>query len=127
MGFEGDEAREPRKLDALRSSTWRKLFAKVKRDFAIDAIDIPYGWGKSIRLDTDTIEKNRLDIAKILIGIKCSYAIPPLIPVKLNGSINYLKLSIVEFDDEHCWIDNDKVKSFSEGSSECSLDGEATG
>ncbi|KAK8492800.1 hypothetical protein V6N12_044414 [Hibiscus sabdariffa] len=85
-------------------------------------LSIASRWGKLIRLDTDTGDKKRLDIARILIGIKCPHVIPPFLPIKLNGSISYLKLSLAEFEEERVWIDNGKVKSFSEGSLVCSLD-----
>ncbi|KAL4383150.1 hypothetical protein GQ457_15G021490 [Hibiscus cannabinus] len=65
-------------------------------------------WGEFVRLDVDTAERNRFDIAKILISVNCLSAIPPICSVELNGKLFHLKLSKAEFEDERCWIGNQK-------------------
>ncbi|KAL4386551.1 hypothetical protein GQ457_09G024140 [Hibiscus cannabinus] len=72
-------------------------------------------WGNVIRLDTDTIEKRRLDVARVLVGISCLSIIPPFISIELKGNIHYLRISTAEFGDERCWIDGANVNSLPEG------------
>ncbi|KAK8624970.1 hypothetical protein V6N13_089854 [Hibiscus sabdariffa] len=71
-------------------------------------------WGKVIQVDADTVNRNRVDAARILIGVKCLSNIPPFISVSLNGSGFLLKVSTSEFEDERCWIDEGKSDGRSE-------------
>ncbi|KAK8709743.1 hypothetical protein V6N13_060751 [Hibiscus sabdariffa] len=57
-------------------------------------------WGRVIRYDNDTAEKNRLDVGRILIGVNCLSIIPLFTPVELNGSHFIMKVSTVECEDE---------------------------
>ncbi|KAK8515894.1 hypothetical protein V6N12_016200 [Hibiscus sabdariffa] len=68
-------------------------------------------WGEFVHLDVDKAERNRFDVAKILISISCLSVIPPSCSIELNGSLFNLKLSKAEFEDERCWIDNEKSDS----------------
>ncbi|KAK8579183.1 hypothetical protein V6N13_142400 [Hibiscus sabdariffa] len=79
-------------------------------------------WGDVIRLDQDTVERNRFDVARILIGVKCLSTIPPFLPIVLNGEKFCLKVSIAAFEDERCWIDNKKMNGFAESSPESLCD-----
>ncbi|KAK8488449.1 hypothetical protein V6N12_008160 [Hibiscus sabdariffa] len=76
-------------------------------------------WDSVICLDTNTAEKNRLDVARILIGINCPLIIPHFVPVDIDGFCSFLKMSTTEFEDECFWVDNDTVESCSKGSSDC--------
>ncbi|KAK8990187.1 hypothetical protein V6N11_008702 [Hibiscus sabdariffa] len=75
-------------------------------------------WGNVIRLDTDTSEKNRLDVAKILIGVKCPSAVPPLLKVTLNGEVSSVKVRTSEYEEERVWLDNEEPNSWHECPSE---------
>ncbi|KAK8637240.1 hypothetical protein V6N13_064664 [Hibiscus sabdariffa] len=67
-------------------------------------VTIASQWGNVIRLDTDTAERNRLDIAKILLGVKGLSSIPPFLSIEVNGVSHFLRVSITEFEDDTCWI-----------------------
>ncbi|KAL4383689.1 hypothetical protein GQ457_15G024420 [Hibiscus cannabinus] len=65
-------------------------------------------WGDFIRLDTETSERSRLDVAKILVGVKCLSSILPFLCFESNGIKFNLRTSISKYDDESCWIDEEK-------------------
>ncbi|KAK8670921.1 hypothetical protein V6N13_037533 [Hibiscus sabdariffa] len=71
--------------------------------------DIRSRWGELIRLDPDTANKKRFDVARLLIGVKCLSAIPPFFSIVLNGNTFILKVSTTSFEDERCWIDNGEL------------------
>ncbi|KAL4309565.1 hypothetical protein GQ457_01G031530 [Hibiscus cannabinus] len=79
-------------------------------------------WGKVIRLDPETLAKSRLDKARILLGINCLSIIPPFLPIEFEGPFLILKLSYSEFEDDRCWINDEKVNSVPEGKMEFSFD-----
>ncbi|KAL4342161.1 hypothetical protein GQ457_08G032390 [Hibiscus cannabinus] len=66
-------------------------------------------WGNFIRLDNDTANRSRLDVARILVGVKCLSVIPPVCSIEHKGIIAFLRISTAEFDDDRCWIDGEKV------------------
>ncbi|KAK8578804.1 hypothetical protein V6N12_069148 [Hibiscus sabdariffa] len=75
-------------------------------------------WGKVIRIDLETVNKKRFDIARVLVGVQCLSVILPLVlSVAIEGRVYQLKISTVAFEDERCWIDNMKLN----WRSECSL------
>ncbi|KAL4319692.1 hypothetical protein GQ457_18G003410 [Hibiscus cannabinus] len=74
-------------------------------------VSIGSQWGEVIRLDPDTAERNRLDIAKILIGVNCLSAIPPLALIEVNGVVHKLRIAKAEYDDDRCWIDSKQLNS----------------
>ncbi|KAK8683603.1 hypothetical protein V6N13_039657 [Hibiscus sabdariffa] len=74
-------------------------------------VSIGSQWGEVIRLDPDTAERNRLDTAKILIGVKCLSVIPPFASIEVNGVFHKLKIAIAEYDDDRCWIDSKQLNS----------------
>ncbi|KAK8517252.1 hypothetical protein V6N12_032448 [Hibiscus sabdariffa] len=68
-------------------------------------------WGRIIQIDSDSVERKRLDKARLLLGVKCLSRIPPQIAVMLNGELYFLKVSCAAFEDEHRWIDGSRPTS----------------
>ncbi|KAK8652909.1 hypothetical protein V6N13_126932 [Hibiscus sabdariffa] len=68
-------------------------------------------WGRVIQIDSDSVERKRLDKARLLLGVKCLSRIPPQIAVMLNGELYFLKVSCAAFEDEHRWIDGSRPTS----------------
>ncbi|KAL4320202.1 hypothetical protein GQ457_18G015870 [Hibiscus cannabinus] len=68
-------------------------------------------WGRVIQIDSDSVERKRLDKARLLLGVKCLSRIPPQISVKLNGELYFLKVSSAAFEDELRWIDGSRPTS----------------
>ncbi|KAK8533914.1 hypothetical protein V6N13_028396 [Hibiscus sabdariffa] len=64
-------------------------------------------WGQVIRLDTDTAEKNCLDVAKVLLGVNCLSAIPPFLSIIVEDQCYTLKIATIKYEEERKWIDND--------------------
>ncbi|KAL4367675.1 hypothetical protein GQ457_05G016460 [Hibiscus cannabinus] len=76
--------------------------------------------------DTNTAEKNRLDVARILMGVGSLSSIPPFVSIDVNGEVYNLKVYTHEYEDERCWIDGEMVNSHVGGSPKSagnSLDG----
>ncbi|KAK8628221.1 hypothetical protein V6N13_063931 [Hibiscus sabdariffa] len=67
--------------------------------------------GRVIRVDTETLERLRLDKARLLLGVRCLSRIPPQIRVEMNGETFFLKVSCSAYEDDHCWIDGRKTNS----------------
>ncbi|KAL4386887.1 hypothetical protein GQ457_09G026990 [Hibiscus cannabinus] len=68
-------------------------------------------WGRVIQIDSDSVERKRLDKARLLLEVKCLSRIPPQIAVKLNGELYFLKVSSAAFKDELRWIDGSRPTS----------------
>ncbi|KAK9044035.1 hypothetical protein V6N11_072357 [Hibiscus sabdariffa] len=85
-------------------------------------------WGEVIRLDIDTAEKKCLDVAKVLLGVNCLSAIPPLLSINVEGHCYTLKIATIEYEEERKWIDNDIHYRQWEGSPEnfVRIDGKLT-
>ncbi|KAK8583377.1 hypothetical protein V6N13_022083 [Hibiscus sabdariffa] len=67
-------------------------------------------WGLFVKLDEDTIRKNRLDCARILIRVSLVSDIPQQVVVSVNGTNYMVRVSTMEFEDDRCWIDQDQAK-----------------
>ncbi|KAK8661613.1 hypothetical protein V6N13_091211 [Hibiscus sabdariffa] len=64
-------------------------------------------WGKVIKVDDDTVTRNRLDCARILLGVNCSSVIPQSFKVVCNGVKHWIRTSIKDFEDNKFWINED--------------------
>ncbi|GMI82099.1 hypothetical protein HRI_001879200 [Hibiscus trionum] len=79
-------------------------------------------WGRYIRLDEDTKDKKRLDVARILVGVSCLSDIPPFVSVDFSGDVHRLRVSLSEYEDERVWIDQGDSKSQEEADWDCRYD-----
>ncbi|KAK8663775.1 hypothetical protein V6N13_083580 [Hibiscus sabdariffa] len=68
-------------------------------------------WGNVIRLDSDTKERNRLDVARILLGVSCLSDIPAIATIVWQGEKVHLRVSTTELDEDRCWIDQEEPNS----------------
>ncbi|KAK8697394.1 hypothetical protein V6N13_113545 [Hibiscus sabdariffa] len=51
----------------------------------------------------------RLDVARILIGVKCLSVIPHFLHIKVEGAVVCLRIETSEFEDNHRWIDDENL------------------
>ncbi|KAK8644393.1 hypothetical protein V6N13_123701 [Hibiscus sabdariffa] len=68
-------------------------------------------WGNVIRIEEETVKRLRFDGARILLGVSCLSDVPPTAAISFEGEIFWLRISIAEFDDERCWIDQEQPNS----------------
>ncbi|KAK8971895.1 hypothetical protein V6N11_061732 [Hibiscus sabdariffa] len=66
-------------------------------------------WGNVIRLDPDTANRRWLDVARILIDVKCLSDIPPFLHIEVDGEAFCLRIGTSEFEDDHRWIDDENL------------------
>ncbi|XVE83313.1 hypothetical protein DITRI_Ditri16bG0078900 [Diplodiscus trichospermus] len=59
-------------------------------------------WGKLVRLDDDTMNKCRFDIARMLVFVDSIFRIPPIVTVHLKGTDFKILVTMDEYEDmEH--------------------------
>ncbi|KAK8554895.1 hypothetical protein V6N13_118576 [Hibiscus sabdariffa] len=63
-------------------------------------------WGSFISMDADTAKKNRLDQARILMGVSQVSDVPDSTNIFINGVSYRIKIFVVGFEDQRCWIDD---------------------
>ncbi|KAK8696432.1 hypothetical protein V6N13_001567 [Hibiscus sabdariffa] len=61
-------------------------------------------WGRVISIDADTLERNKFDYARVLLGVSSITDVPKEATVVLNGDKFFIRMSSSEFEDNRCWI-----------------------
>ncbi|KAK8653816.1 hypothetical protein V6N13_127799 [Hibiscus sabdariffa] len=80
----------------------RSFAGAEKKDYAIIS-----KWGNVIKIDDDTMNRNRFDYARVLASVSSLSDVPCDACVELNGDKFLIKMSTVEFEDNCCWLDDD--------------------
>ncbi|KAK8569122.1 hypothetical protein V6N12_007654 [Hibiscus sabdariffa] len=66
-------------------------------------------WGVVLKVDEETVELKRFDVAKILIQVQKISNIPDCICIVVNGDPCLIKLSTEEFEEEQIFIDGERL------------------
>ncbi|KAK8601296.1 hypothetical protein V6N12_051134 [Hibiscus sabdariffa] len=61
-------------------------------------------WGRVISIDADTLERNKFDYARVLLGVSSITDVPKDATVVLNGDKFFIRMSSSKFEDNRCWI-----------------------
>ncbi|KAK9005960.1 hypothetical protein V6N11_035014 [Hibiscus sabdariffa] len=91
----------------------RDLFNKLssQKDSRLKLVpDLVGRWDNVLKIDEDTSQRNRLDVARILVGVKKISDIPRNITIFLNGASHVINILVSEYEDERCWIDAVNLK-----------------
>ncbi|KAK8656827.1 hypothetical protein V6N13_098762 [Hibiscus sabdariffa] len=66
-------------------------------------------WRDVIKLDPDTANKKRLDVARVLVGVKCLSVVPPSLHIDVDSVACYLRIGVGEYEDDRWWIDDENL------------------
>ncbi|XVF82163.1 hypothetical protein PTKIN_Ptkin16aG0022800 [Pterospermum kingtungense] len=79
-------------MEEVPFQVWNMKFFTTLGDFL----------GEFVKVDRETAEKNRFDVAKKLVKVDSKLSIPPLVSVKLDNEVFKIILSIEnEVDSDH--------------------------
>ncbi|GMJ08075.1 hypothetical protein HRI_004476700 [Hibiscus trionum] len=67
--------------------------------------------GSVVRIDDETSNKSKLDVARIFIVVGCLSDIPPFVTISMFGKEYRIRLSTSEYEDERCWLDDGQLNS----------------
>ncbi|KAL4369170.1 hypothetical protein GQ457_05G032650 [Hibiscus cannabinus] len=63
-----------------------------------------------LKIDEDTTLRNRSDCTRILMGVKCFLEVPNTTNLFINGVRYSISISVLEYEDERRWIDEEDPK-----------------
>ncbi|KAL4379875.1 hypothetical protein GQ457_02G034280 [Hibiscus cannabinus] len=101
-------------LENFRSLKKLKLWAHIER-LPLSACQVPIitdiagKWGEVIKVDEETVNRGRLDHARVLVGVSDLSDIPPVVSLNINGSYVLIKVLTIAFEDDRRWIDQDST------------------
>ncbi|KAL4368023.1 hypothetical protein GQ457_05G030600 [Hibiscus cannabinus] len=72
-------------------------------------------WGDVLKVDEETVNLKRFDVARILMQVQKVSFIPDSVSIVVNGSVNLIKVSTEEVEEDRIFIDGERPGGQEEG------------